>query len=160
MRKYEASPKIVTFCRLAERRVSALRAFELVRLRRSKDGQEDFPKHSPSLFDLLEELWSEGMSPFWKIPTVAELELLREELIAEIASSSLQNIPAPYIFIWAIDERYQVFTTYCPFTGETKDAGVPKNLSMSVIRGQAPDSRDKHFVYALSVQVKDADKTL
>jgi hypothetical protein len=155
MRVYHAAPKVIKFRRIAERRVSALRAFDLVRGLRAKDGQEDFPRGPPSLFDLLEELWNEGMSPFWKIPTVSELESVREELISEIASSPLQMVPASRIFIWALDEHHHVFTTYCPFTEEIKDAGVPKDLGTSVLRGNAPDSQAEHFAYAVSVTVKD-----
>jgi hypothetical protein len=150
-------PKVKKFCRLAERRVSALRAFELVRERRKKDGQEDFPNGPPSLGDLFVALCDEEMSSFWKIPSISDLESLREELIKEIANSPLQMIPAAKVLIWARDERYFVFTTYCPFTGEIKDAGVPKDLVTSVLRGNAPDSRAQHFVYAISETVKESD---
>jgi hypothetical protein len=150
-------PKVIKFRRLAERRVYALRAFDLVRERRKTDGQQDFPHKPPSLFDLLEELWNEGMSPFWKIPTVSELESIREELIREISSSPLQMIPASLVFIWALDEDYRIFTTYCPFTGEIKDAGVPKDLATSVLRGNVPDSQAQHFAYAVSVTATEAD---
>lgn len=155
MRVYHAAPKVIKFRRLAERRVYALRAFDLVRELRAQDGQEDFPRGPPSLFDILEELWNEGMSPFWKIPTIAELGSIREELINEIASSPLQMIPASQVFIWALDERHHVFTTYCPFTEEIKDAGVPKDLGTSVLRGNVPDSQAENFAYAVSVTVKD-----
>lgn len=160
MHKYKTMPKEITFHRLSEHRVSALRAFDLVREHRRKDGQEDFPKSPPSLFDLLEELWNEGMSYFWKIPTVSELESIRAELIKEIANSPLNTIPARSVLIWALDESQHVFATYCPFTGETKDAGAPKDLSTSVLRGNVPDSRDEHFAYAVSVTIKETDLCL
>jgi hypothetical protein len=53
-----------------------------------------------------------------------------------------------------------MFTAYCPFTREIHDAGVPKNIGSSVLRGNAPDSQAKHFVYAVSVMVKEADSSL
>lgn len=156
MHAYKVSPKVIQFRRLTGRRVSALAGFALVRELRAQDNQEDFPNKRPSLFDLLEELWNEGMSHFWKIPTIAELESIREKLIRDIAHSPLCVVPSEVLFIWALDEDTHMFTAYCPFTKEIKDAGVPKNLGASVLRGMVPDSEGEHFVYAVSVTVQDA----
>lgn len=155
MRMYKVSPKVIRFRRLTGRRVSALHGFDLVRDLRAEEHQEDFPHKPPSLFELLEELWNEGMSPFWKIPTVLELESIREALIKDIAHSPLCTVPREMVLIWALDEDSHMFATYCPFTRETKDAGVPKHLGTSVLRGKVPDSQAEHFVYAVSVTVKE-----
>jgi hypothetical protein len=136
MRTHKTESNVIKVRRLAERRVNALRALDLV-----QECQVVERGKNPS-----------GVSAvFWNIPTVSELKTVRERLIKEIGNSALQMIPAAKVFIWARDERYRVFTTYCPFTGEVKDAGVPKNLITSILRGNIPDSAVQHFVYAVAV---------
>ena len=156
IRRYKETPKIIEVRRLSEKPVTALQAFDLVRGLRILMGQEDFSSSRPSLFQLLEALWSECMSPDWKIPTVTELEAKRDEIILEIDRTAPSGCARHSFFIWALDEHLHMFVAYSPFTKKVKTGELPEQISRSVIKGKAPDSRGTAYAYAVSVTVNEA----
>ena len=154
LRDYRNAPKHVRIKRLSEKPVSALAAFELVRTLSTLEGMQESPVRRPSLFDLIEALWSEGMSPDWKIPSVRELELMQGEITKEIELLSLVGIAHNNFSIWALDEDLHMFVAYNPFTNKVKTGELPEQISISVIKGHAPDSRGSCYAYAVSVTLK------
>ena len=151
LRSYRDTPKHVRFKRLSEKPVSALLAFDLVRTLSAHEAMQNGPIRRPSLFDLLEALWSEGMSPDWKIPSIHELEQVHNEITKEIEHSSLTGFARNNFSIWALDEDLHMFVAYNPFTKKVKSGELPEHISISVIKGQAPDSRGSCYAYAVSV---------
>lgn len=154
LRRYRDAPKHVCIKRLSEKPVSALEAFDLVRAL-PLDGEQYRSLGRPSLFDLLESLWSEDMSPKWKIPSVRELGVAQSEITKEIETSFSASIPRNTFSIWALDEDLHMFVAYHPFTKKVKRGELPELISLSVLRGKAPDSRGSCYAYAASVTLKE-----
>ncbi len=155
IKRYKEAPKLICIRRLSDKPVTALEAFDLVRSLRMAEGQEDFSTKQPSLFDLLEALWSEGMSPDWKMPSVSELEAVQDKVTLEIDSGVLTGTPRHAFFIWALDEHLHMFVAYSPFTKKVKTGALPEHISRSVLRGKAPDSRGTSYAYAVRVSIKE-----
>ena len=94
------------------------------------------------------------MSPNWKIPSVAELDAKRDEIILELDALTLEGIARNSFFIWALDEHLHMFVAYSPYTKKVKTGELPEHISLSVSKGKAPDSRGTAYAYAASVAVK------
>ncbi len=139
--------KKIQIHRLCDTPISIFRAVELVDTLRARDGHTTHPKH-PSIFDMFEELWSEGLSECWKLPTVRELMQVRDEVAKDLAT--IAYAPHRHV-VSAIDEDSHMFVLYDVCSGKIADVH-PKNTH-ELFRGNAPDSEEHAFAYAVSVSV-------
>ena len=146
LRRYKNAPKEITFRRITGTH-SVLSAVDAVHALREVSGQVVV---RPSIFGLLEDLWNESMSEDWKLPTVSELEAIRNALLVNIDQAPVSEVGASRLLIWAIDDSSHMFVLFNPHTGKVTDTH-PRNLRV-VFRGEAPDSREKHVAYAVSVR--------
>lgn len=150
-RDFRNAQKTIAWRRLSEHRVTALDASSLImELRRKEQSNEFLMRRSPTIFELLEMLWEEELSSCWKIPTVSELELIRDALAEDIQGLRFLGVSFSETFIWALDDRRRVFVGYCPLNGKTIDA-FPEYRDALVLHKRPPDSQMKYFAYAVSV---------
>lgn len=153
-RDFRIAPKTIAWKRCGDMPVTALDASTLILLLREKEQSGEFlMRQSPTIFELLEMLWEEELSPCYRIPTVKECELLREQLAADVRSLPFPGLSFAETAVWALDDDRRVFVGYCPFSGKTIDA-FPAFLDAMVIHKRPPDSQSKHLVYAVSVTIK------
>lgn len=146
MRTYQHAQKEIVFQRLSGKH-TVLSAVEAVYALRGVSGQL---RERPSMFSLLEDLWSEGMDEAWKLPMVSELEVIRTALCADIERIPFVERTATGVFLWAIDDHSHMFVLYDPRTGKVLESH-PRNIG-AVLRGVPPDSREEHTAYAVSVR--------
>ena len=144
---YDKAQKEIRFHRLSDTPISILRAVELIDVLRTRDGHTPHPRH-PSIFDMFEALWSENMGECWKLPTVWELMQVQDGVALDLMTVA----PALHRYVvCAIDEDSHMFVLCDIRTGGLTDAH-PKNTH-ELFRGNAPDSQENVFAYAVSVSV-------
>jgi hypothetical protein len=157
-RRYDTAPKEVDFCRISEKRVKIHEAAELIRERRHKDGQEESRGGWSPFIARWRNLLREYRSPFWKLGTLEELKMIpRERLIEDIMHSPLGMLPKEKVFVWSIHDRSNTFVGYNPFTQETY-RGIPAEVPFSSFSGDPAEPDDEHFVYAVSVRIKEENR--
>ena len=154
-RRYAQAAKCVQFRLLAPRRMKVDEATTLIYELRQKE-QPHLLLKKLTWYGRLDDLMEEERSPLWKIPTVTELERVREELCLHIRTTSFGYYPEREISLWAIDDSLKMFAGYCPFTGKSTLAN-PEDVIKSCIQAKPPNSREDHFAYAVSVTVKEED---
>jgi hypothetical protein len=153
-RNFRTAPKTVFWRRCGDVPVTALDASALIlRLREKEQSDEFLMRQCPSLFELLEMLWEEELSPCYRIPTVSECKFIHEQLAADLCVLPNVKLPFAEIAVWALDDHRRVFVGYCPFSGKTTDA-FPDFLDAMVIHKRPPNSQGKHFAYAVSVTAR------
>ena len=86
------------------------------------------------------------MSSHWKIPSVTEIAQIREQMLRDL-QSSVFGINSFYI--WAISERPSMFVASNLLSGKYEQA-IPKDI-FCVLRGNAPDSKERCFAFAVRV---------
>ncbi len=153
-RNFRTASKTMFWKRCGETRVTALDASAaILRLREKEQSDEFLMRQRPSIFELLEMLWEEELSPCYRIPTVSECERIREQLAADLCALPEIRLSFSQIAVWALDDDRRVFVGYCPFSGKATDA-FPEFLDAMVIHKRPPDSQGKHFVYGVSVTAR------
>jgi hypothetical protein len=158
-RRYSIAPKQVTFCRLSDKRVKLDEAVELINKRRQRDGQKEREERWPAWIARLRNLVRESRSPFWRFGSLEEFMVIpTEKLIVDVAQSSLALLPKEEIFIWAIHTRSHTFVAYNLFTG-VMYRGMPEDVPFSSFSGDPPKPTDEHYVYAVSVRIKEEGGT-
>lgn len=146
LRRYKNAPKEILFRRIAGKH-TVLSAVEAVYALRGASGQI---RNRPSMFSLLEDLWSEGMDEAWKLPMVSELEVIRSALCADIERIPFAEQSGARVLLWAIDDHSHMFVLFDPRTGNVSESH-PRNM-VTVFRGMPPDSCEVHTAYAVSVR--------
>ncbi len=146
-RKYQDTPKEVVFRRIHGVH-TVLSAVDAVHALRDASGQI---QKRPSLFDLLEDLWNEDLSDAWKLPSVTELVSIRQAILSDLDTLSFAERPVGQLLIWAIDDDSHMFALFNPYTGKASDLHPEK--VRTVLRGEPPDSKEKHVAYAVSVRI-------
>jgi len=150
-RNFQTAPKTISWRRLGDLQVTALDASALVLGLREKEQSDEFlMRRSPTIFELLEMLWEEELSPCYRIPMVSECELIREQLAADMSTVPYAGCSFAEMALWALDDDRRVFVGYCPFSGKSINA-FPEFFDAMVIHKRPPDSQGKHFAYAVSV---------
>lgn len=149
-REYRNTPKTIKFYRVSTCPVKVQEANELIGILHDKEVQEESLKKNIKrpirLIKMLENLIDESESPFPKMPTIAELEMIRSEICEDSHGAS----------IWAYDDQNQKFVEYSTRTGNTSPAH-PENVVGSLLSGNAPESRERNYAYAVSVTPKESD---
>lgn len=154
-RDFRSAPKTILWKRCAESRVTALDASALIlALRDTEQANEFLMRKSPAIFELLEMLWEEELSPCYRIPTVSECQYIREQLAADLCVLPHRGRSFAEMAVWALDDERRVFVGYCPFSGKATDA-FPDFFDATVIHKRPPDSQGKHFAYAVSVKIRN-----
>lgn len=154
-RSFQSAPKTVLWKRCGESRVTALDASALILALREKEQKNEFlMRRSPTIFELLEMLWEEELSPCYRIPTVSECEFIREQLAADMCILPHAGLSFAEMAVWALDDDRRVFVGYCPFSRKATDA-FPDFFDATVIHKRPPDSQGKHFAYAVSVTARN-----
>lgn len=155
--QFATAQKSVTFYRLSNIPVKALRAFDLTRELRAREGDGEWPNGKPpSLWELFAHLWDEEIDGSWKVPLVSELEMIRKELQEDFLRIPKTN-SLKISCIWALDDVRHVYVGYDPLSTSQKqmsNIATPEDLSRSVLYGIAPDSKEEYFAYAVSVGIK------
>lgn len=150
-RDFRTAAKTIFWRRCSDVCVTALEGSSLILALREKEQADEFlMRRNPSIFELLEMLWEEELSPCYRIPTVSECEFIREQLAADMCVLPHAGLSFAEMAIWALDDDRRVFVGYCPFSGRTTDA-FPEFFDAMVIHKRPPDSQGKHFAYAVSV---------
>lgn len=154
MKRHRRLPKHIHFQRVRASVLSVHEMVECLHELNQRDGPQ-VPKKSPSMFDLFEALWDEGMSSQWKIPTVSEIMTVREEMLIDIKNEGLYTTP---LRIWAISEDTHMFVAFNLSLGNFENA-TPKD-TLALFAGKAPDSHERCYGYAVSVAPIDSTSTM
>lgn len=146
-RQYLRAPKSIQFQRLSDRAESLLSVVALTNNLRMNQI-DAAPKKPPRMFDLAQSLWEEEESTDWKIPTVAEVWKVSDQLLLDINAMG-SNHQEGYPSVWALDEDTQMFMVV-DLMQRQKSFATPENL-LTMFCGDAPESIERCYGYAVRV---------
>ena len=151
LRHRAVARKHVTIKRLSDKGETLLSAVALVgKLRDACKGMQT--ARAKSMFELAESLWGEAESEDWTLPTALEVETHRALFLDDLRESGLLSdgvTPS----VWAINERTQMFVVV-DLLSENRQHATPENITV-ILRGEAPESKERSFAYAVKVIVCD-----